>query len=74
MVVARLRCCNCEHSGWLLLLWAVISAERSDSAPCFDKEKIECFNSFERFTISVAQVVNHGEKFDDSDYASMWKW
>ena len=31
VVVARLSHCNCEHSGWLLFSWAVISAERSDS-------------------------------------------
>ena len=32
---------------------------------CFDKEKSKCFKSFEKCTISVAHVVNHGEMFDD---------
>ena len=34
----------------------------TNSAPCFDKEKREYLDSFERFTMSVAQVVNCGNQ------------
>ena len=38
--------------------------------------KSNCSESFEseRFTTSVAQVVNHGEKFDSFAFASKWEW
>ena len=79
VVVTQLNCFNCEHSGWLLSSWACISTECSNSymyasAPCFAKEKSKCFKSFEKCTISVAHVVNHGEMFDDSCCAKMCKW
>ena len=40
----------------------------------FDKEKSECFDNVERFTMSVTQVANCGEKFNDSGCVNKWKW
>ena len=42
--------------------------------PRFDNENCKYSESFERFTMSVAQVVNCGEKLNDCGCASKCKW
>ena len=87
--VADLSHFNCEHSCWLLLSRADISAEHGHSCTLLQhvltKKKSECCKYFERFTMSVTRVFNLGEKFNNSGsaneingggsgYQSRWKW
>ena len=74
MVITHLICFNCEHSCWLLLLWACNSTECSHPFMLLchvltekTHEYSECFDSF---TMSFTQVVSHGKNFYDHSYAS----
>ena len=63
MVIASLSCCNSEHSSWLLLSQADISAEHSDSFTILH-------HVLTKKELSV--VVN--KKFDNSSCANNLKW
>ena len=75
VAVAQLSCFNCKHSHWLLLMWALVGWMQSLLHFCtMFWQQSERSGSFERFTMSVTQVVNHDEKLDDSGCGKNLKW
>ena len=71
---------NCELCRCLSLSRAGIRLERSHSypllRPTFQLSKSECSKRFEseRFTMTVARIVNRGEMFCDCGCANKWEW
>ena len=60
------------NTAWLLLSQQAFVLNRV--IPTCTSEKSECSKSFERFTLSLTEVVNYGERFDDCRCAGKWEW